>query len=261
VTTPRSADLTRAVAVVTAAVTQIAAGPVTLLLLGPGSDQATISDANRSPVTPAGYAFAIWGLIYLAALILAVYQLGPGQQHREVHRRTGWWLVAAFVASTVWVPIFSTRTIWLSQLVIVGLVVSLAMAARRSTQLGPARGWGERLLLRLPITLYLGWATLATTAGFGTTFRSLGMPERGPAAPTASMLLVVAVTLVSIGFVARLSAIAGYLVSAVWALVAIAVGTYVGPVRVAALVAGALLLALTVRRTSTSRRRTTTLFG
>ena len=149
----------------------------------------------------------------------------------------------------------------MSQLVIVGLVVSWPWppdGSLSSVRLGAA---AERLLLRLPITLYLGWATLAATAGFGTTFRSLGMPERGPVATTASMLLVVAATLVSIGFVARLSAIAGYLVSAVWALVAIAVGTYVGPVRVAALVAGALLLALTVRRTSTSRRPATTLFG
>jgi len=261
VVTSWPADMVRAVTVLVTALTQIAAGPVTLLLLGPGSDQATISDANRSPVTPAGYAFAIWGLIYLAALGLALYQLLPGQRSREVHRRTGWWLVAAFTASTLWVPVFSTRTIWLSQLVIVGLVVGLSIAAVRLTRLGPALVGGERMLLRLPVTLYLGWATLAAAAGFGATFRSLGMPERGWVTTATSLLLVLVAALVSIGFVARLGAFAGYLVSAVWALVAVAVETYVGPVRIAALLTALLLLALAVRRTSTSRRPITALLG
>ena len=83
------------------------------LLLDPASSNATISAENRSPVTPAGYAFSIWGLIYLASLALAYYQARADQRGRELHRRTGWWLVAAFLASTVWVPVFSTRTIWL----------------------------------------------------------------------------------------------------------------------------------------------------
>ena len=137
----------------------------------------------------------------------------------------------------------------------------LAVTAVRLIPAGSGPGWSERLLFRLPVTLYLGWAALASAAGFGVTFRSLGMPERGSATTAVSLVLVVVATVVSIGFVARLSALAGYLVSAVWALVAIAVGTYAGPVRVAALLAGVVLLVLAVRRTTTSRRPMTALLG
>lgn len=243
------------------AVTQVISGPVSLRALGPTADQATISDANLSPVTPAGYAFAIWGLIYLAALVLAVYQLTPSQLGREVHRRTGWWLVGAFTASTLWVPIFGTRTIWLSQIVIVALVVCLVTATARFTQLGPAETTAERLAFRLPITIYLGWATLATAAGFGLTFRSLGMPERAAWVTGVSLALVLAATVVSVLVVSRSDAAAGFAFTACWALIAIAVATYVGPVRIAAVVAIVVVLGFLVARTVRSRQPAVALFG
>ena len=114
-----ASDRLRSTTVAVFAVAQVLSAPLTSLALGPSSDQGPISDANLSPVTPAGYAFAIWGLIYLASLALAAYQVLPSQQARRVHRTTGWWLAGAFAASTVWVPIFGSQTIWLSQLVII----------------------------------------------------------------------------------------------------------------------------------------------
>lgn len=253
--TPRPpADRIRAVSVLVTAVTQIISGPVSLAALGPSSDQATISNANISPVTPAGYAFAIWGLIYLASLALAVYQLLPRQRTRNVHRRTGWWLVGAFTASTIWVPIFGTRTIWLSQLVILGLVGCLATATWRFSAVGSAAGPAERLLLRLPVTCYLGWATLASAAGLGVTLRSLGMPADGGWVRFVSLVLVLLATAASIVVVAKVSAVLGFAVTACWALVGVAVATYVVSVRVAALAAIAILLGLVIVRAVRSRR-------
>ena len=243
------------------AVTQVVSSPVTSALLGPSSSNSTISAANTSPVTPAGYAFAIWGLIYLASLALAVYQLLPDQRGRQVHRRTGWWLAGAFAASTIWVPIFGSRTIWLSQLVILVLVACLAMATARLTRQGTASSIAERLLLRLPVTLYLGWATLASFAGLGATLRSLGMPERAGWVTALSVALVLVAAAVCTGVVARETAVAGFAFASCWALAAIAVATYETPVRVAALVALALVLVALALRTTRSRRGGVVLFG
>lgn len=261
---PRSdarSDLVRSVAVAALAVAQVISSPLTTLALGPSSSNKVISDANTSPVTPAGYAFAIWGLIYAACLALAVYQLLPGQRGREVHRRTGWWLVAAFACSTVWIPIFGSRTIWLSQVVIVALVGCLAVTAWRLSTVGPAAGTGERVLLRLPVTLYLGWATLATAAGFGLTFRTLGMAESGGTATAVSLVLVVAATAISVVVVTRVSAAVGFAFTACWALVAVAVATYVDTVRVAALLAIVVVLVFLVVRTVRSSRPLVALLG
>ena len=163
-TSPARRDLVRAVVVLLLAVVQILAGPITSLATGSGVGG--VSDDYSSPVTPAGYAFAIWGLIYLGALAHGAYQVLPSQRRRGVHRRTGWWLVAAFACSTIWIPIFTAEVVWLCQIVILALVGCLLVAAQRATRSGPAAGPSEQALLRLPITLYLGWTVLAATAGF-----------------------------------------------------------------------------------------------
>ena len=82
-------DRTRSIAVAVAAVAQTVVGLGAQLVVDADSSTAAISDDNRSPVTPAGYAFSIWGLIFAACLALAVYQALPAQREREVHRRTG----------------------------------------------------------------------------------------------------------------------------------------------------------------------------
>jgi benzodiazapine receptor len=256
-----SSDRLRTIAVAVTAITQVISSPLTTLALGPSSNTGDISDANVSPVTPAGYAFAIWGLIYAASLALAVYQLLPSQSARDVHRRTGWWLAAAFLASTVWVPIFGSRTIWLSQIVIVLLVVCLSVATVRLTRMGPASSPAERWLLRLPVTFYLGWATLATFAGFGLTLRSFGMPERANWVTVLSVVLVLVAAAVSTALVFRETAVAGYVFTSCWALIAVAVASYETPVRVVAVLAVIVVLAGLAVHTARSRRRAVVLFG
>ena len=253
-------DRFRTIAVAVTAVAQLCASPLTTLAIGPSSNTGAISDDNITPVTPAGYAFAIWGLIYLGCVALAVYQLLPSQRDRQVHRRTGWWLVGAFSASAIWVPIFGSRQLWLAQVVILALVGCLAVAATRLTGKPPATT-SERVLLRLPVMIYFGWAVLASAAGFGTTFRSLGLPESGTLVTAVSLILVAAATVASVIIVLRLTAVAGFVFAACWALIAVAVGTYDGSVRLAALVALGAVLAAVIVRSLRTRRVGTVLLG
>lgn len=260
-TMTRTTDLVRAIAVAVTAVAQVAASPLTTLALGPSSETGAISDANKSPITPAGYAFAIWGLIYLGCLALAAYQLLPSQRERAVHRRTGWWLTAAFAASAVWVPIFGGRVIWLSEIVIILLVALLGVACWRATRTGPAAGTAERVLLRLPATLYLGWATLAAAAGFATTLRSIGMAPVGRGVTAICLTLVVAATVASVTAIHWLTAVVGFTFTAAWALLAVAVGTDEGLVRIVTLLALAIVVGTLVARTTRSHERRTVLLG
>jgi len=254
-------DRLRSTAVAVTAVAQAVVGLGSQFVVDADSSTGAISDANRSPVTPAGYAFSIWGLVYLACLALAVYQALPAQRDREVHRRTGWWLVAAFTAATVWVPVFATRTLWLAQVVILVLLVALTVAARRSVHSGPAEDRREQFAFRLPVTLYLGWVTLATVAGFGTTFRSLGMAERGIGTTLVSLLLILAATVFAVVVVGRFTALAAFTFTAGWALVAILVATSSVGVRVAAVLALLVIVAVLVIRTGHSRHKATVLLG
>jgi hypothetical protein len=243
------------------AVAQVLSAPVTSIAMGPTADQGAISDANQSPVTPAGWAFVIWGLIYAASLVLAIYQILPSQLGRKVHRRTGWWLAGAFSASTIWVPIFGSRQIWVSQLVIVLLVICLIFATIAFSRSGPAPSTAEQFAFRLPITLYLGWATVACAAGFGTTFRSLGMPQDAWWASDLGVALVLSATIAALFVIGRLYAVTGFVLAACWALFAVAVATYSSEVRLAAIIALVVLLAVLFGRTIRSDARRTILLG
>ncbi len=249
-----SSDRVRSVVVALAAVAQVVSAAVG------GASTGAISDANNSPVTPAGYAFAIWGLIYLASLALAIYQLLPSQRGRDVHRRTGWWLVAAFAASTVWIPVFALQVLWLSQVIIVVLLVSLAVAmSRMATQ--PAAGPAEQAFLRLPTAIYLGWATLATMAGFGLVLRSWGMPADSVLTTVISLVLIAVATLVCVLVVLRFTALAGFAFTAGWALVGVIVASYVPVVMVAAVVGLLVVVATLIIRTGRSPRKAQLLLG
>jgi hypothetical protein len=254
-------DRVRAILVAVFAVTQVLSSPLTTLLV-PGADsQGAISDANLSPVTPAGYAFAIWGLIYAASLVLAVYQLLPSQLGRTVHRRTGWWLAGAFACSTIWVPVFGLQQLWLAQLIIVLLVICLTFATIAFSRTGPASGAAEQFAFRQPISLYLGWATVAAAAGFGTTFRSLGMPQDAWWASDLGVALVLSATIAALFVIGRLYAVTGFVLAACWALFAVAVATYSSEVRLAAILALVVLLAVLFGRTIRSDARRTILLG
>jgi hypothetical protein len=160
----------------------------------------------------------------------------------------------------MWIPIFGSRLLWLAQVVILALVACLAVAATRLASMTPA-ATSERILLRLPVMIYLGWVVLASAAGFGTTFRSLGLPEAGGLVTVVSLILVAVATVAAVIIVLRLTAVAGFVFAACWALIAVAVGTYDSSVRFAAIVSvGAVLIALIVRSLRT-RRAGTVLLG
>ena len=109
--------------------------------------------------------------------------------------------------------------------------------------------------------IYFGWAVLASAAGFGTTFRSLGLPESGTLVTAVSLILVAAATVASVIIVLRLTAVAGFVFAACWALIAVAVGTYDGSVRLAAIVALSAVLAAVIVRSLRTRRVGTVLLG
>jgi len=86
-------DVARQVAVVAGVVFQtIGSG-----LAPAGTDVGALSDANRTLVVPADYAFVIWGPIFLLCLAYAVYQALPAQRADAYGFAVLWALVAVIV--------------------------------------------------------------------------------------------------------------------------------------------------------------------
>jgi hypothetical protein len=239
VTTRRSAstDLTRGLAVVALAVIQI----VVAGLGGSGAtgdDVGTVARSYPSPVLPAGWTFAIWGPIYLAFLGYAIYQLLPAQRTREVHRATGWWLAVSAVLNMAWILAFSARYVLLAELLILALLVVLARVYGRLSRERAANAT-ERAVFRLPVALYTGWVRL-------------GLPGDGALAAIAAVLILIATAGIVASVVTYATAVVGYSVAALWALVGIALNGPPAAVGVAAAIAAVVVLFATARRVSTS---------
>ncbi|NYG02282.1 tryptophan-rich sensory protein [Pseudonocardia antarctica] len=210
-------DTARTWAVLAAAVLQAVAGS----LGGSGTfgeSQRVLSDRYPSLVTPATVAFSVWGLIYLALLVYAVYQSLPGQRSRPVHRATGWLFVATAALNAGWIVVFSQELLGTAQLLIVALLVTLAVVLHRLAAF-PAEGVADRALLHGPLAFYTGWVPLATVAGFSVTLTYWGAPL-GPV--TAAALLGAGVLAAGVA-TRRTTATLPYAATAAWALVWIAV--------------------------------------
>jgi hypothetical protein len=223
-------DAWRATALVAAAALQIGAGAVGGAGLW-GEPVGVVARSYPTVLLPAGAAFAIWSLIYVTFAALAVRQALPSQRSRAVHRRSGWWLVVAGVLNAAWVALFAHRFVALAQVVIVALLACLLVAAVRLR--ASDGGWADRLLLHLPVAVYLGWVAVATVAGAATTTAAYGAAPSTPVAITALLVTGAAAAVAAV----RLSAVVGFAAAVCWALGWIASGTPVSSVRVAALVA------------------------
>ena len=123
------ADVVRQVLTVIGAVGQVVAGSFGFIF---GLDVGQISDENGTLITPAGYAFAIWGPIFLLLLAYAVYQALPAQRTSPLLRRVGLPIALACLGDTVWEILFPIRQFVPAQLVIIGILASLLVAVWRS---------------------------------------------------------------------------------------------------------------------------------
>jgi translocator protein len=200
-----------------------------------------ISDRFQVYFVPAGYVFAIWGLIYLGLLAFGIYQALPAQRDNPRLARIGWLFIISCVANCAWIFLWHYLLFTLTGLVILILLACLIGIYLR-LGIGQARvSTAERLCVDAPFSLYLGWVSVATIANLTDVFNTWGVSGTGPAAVAwAVALLAVGVVLAAAMRYLRGDAVFGAVI--VWAFIGIAVkqaGT--PPVATAAWVGAALV--------------------
>ncbi|NVO86453.1 hypothetical protein [Hymenobacter terrestris] len=136
-----------------------------------GQTNAVVSGKYPTPVTPAGYAFSIWGLIFLSLLAYAVWQLLPGQRRNLLPDLLARPLVLVNVLTGGWLVVFAYEQLVLSALVMVGILGGLALIYGRLRRQARREPDTVPLWVNLPFGLYLGWISVAlvvnTTVALG----------------------------------------------------------------------------------------------
>jgi hypothetical protein len=192
-------------------------------------------------VTPANYAFAIWGIIYLGLVSFGVYQVLPAQRQNPTVRRMGYLLILACLAQICWVVLFQNRLFTLSLVAMLGILLPLIRIYLRleigKQEVSRTHKW----LIHIPLSIYLAWISVATIVNVALTLYNLGWSGWGinPQLWTVIALIIGAAIATAVSIV---RADMAFTLVIIWAFVAIAVRQAAQPL--IALTAGGLAIAL-----------------
>jgi len=195
------------------------AGSTTLL---GGKNTAQISDSNPTLITPAGYVFSIWGIIYVLLGVFVVFQALPSQRGKDFQKRIGWFFALGSIANMVWLFLWQFEYLAFS---IVLMFLLLATLILIYTRLGIGKSkttMREKLAIHVPFSVYLGWITIASIANVAVTLVSINWDGFGISAETWAALIVIVALIITLLVVATRKDVA-YALVIIWALVGIAV--------------------------------------
>ncbi|WP_161569183.1 TspO/MBR family protein [Candidatus Oscillochloris fontis] len=175
---PQTADLVRQTAVIAALATTITINTLANTL--PLNNQSTAEISARYPlkITPPGYVFSIWALIYSGLVGYGVYQALPGQRTNPRLRKIGWLFVLSCMANVTWIYLWHYNRQRLSVGAIIGMLLALIGINRHLGK--PLQGtWGEKLMVRMPFSIYLGWISIATLVNISVVLYDIGWDSLG----------------------------------------------------------------------------------
>lgn len=129
-----------------------------------GQNTGEISDRFKVYFVPAGYVFAIWGVIYIGLIAYAIYQAMPAQRDNPRLQATGWWISLGGLANITWIFLWHYEQFPWTLLAMLVLLGTLVMTYLRLGIGQSAASTGEKWMVRLPFSIYLGWISVATVA-------------------------------------------------------------------------------------------------
>ncbi|GAA0134659.1 tryptophan-rich sensory protein [Paenibacillus sp. YSY-4.3] len=119
-----------------------------------------LSGKYHTPITPAGYAFVIWTIIYLLLAGYIVYQLRKITGRQDSVLAISYWFILSCIFNMAWVFLWQYQYLGLSFAAMIALLLSLAVIYTKTRYIyGPTSG--ETWLLRLPFSIYFGWICVA----------------------------------------------------------------------------------------------------
>ena len=129
----------------------------------------SVANDNQTIIQPAGYAFSIWGIIYILLLIWLIRLFFEKTWEDSVVQKLRFWPIANFLLNGLWIVVFTQQLLIASVLVIGAVLFTLARMHVLLTEKG------YRWFDRLPISVYYSWVTIATVVNVFTLIVSSGI--------------------------------------------------------------------------------------
>lgn len=179
-------------------------------------------------VQPAGYAFAIWGPIYLWLIIGMGFGLWKRREDAAWHpMRVA--LIPSLAVGAIWLAVAVASPVWAAVLIWIMLITALIALFRSPLD--------DKWFAALPLGLYAGWLSAASCVSLGLLAAGYGYTDGTTAAIAAILLALV----IASGVQSQLGRAPSYGSAVIWALVAVVVQNIATNTTVAALAAGGAL--------------------
>ncbi len=157
-----------------------------------------VSALYPSLFTPAGFTFAIWGIIYSFLIIFSIFHIVKAYKRDASHQANrdleaiGPLFIITNLASAAWLIVWTSSHLLFSVLLILVQLGSLILIHARLHIHDTSRNAGSKLATEFPLSIYLGWISLASIANISSYLQSISWNGFGitPHAWLLIMLLI-----------------------------------------------------------------------
>lgn len=191
-----------------------------------GNTMATVSAKYHNLFTPAGYAFSIWGLIYLGLLGFVIYY-GRSlfirvEKEDDTVTKVGWWFFISCLANISWVITWLYDYTFISVLMMILLLFSLLKIVINTQMELHNVPLKKFMFLWWPFCLYSGWVAVALIANISAFLKKIEWGGFGISESIWAVIMLVIAAAVNIFMVWNRN-MREFALVGVWALIAIAV--------------------------------------
>lgn len=207
-----------------------------------------VSDNIKSLFTPAGYAFSIWGIIYLLLLGFVIYQgrsLFVKVKNDDFVSKIGFWFIVSCIANSAWVFCWIYGYTGLSCICIFILLISLLkIVVNNKMELFDASK-STIVFLWWPFVIYSGWVTVASIANVSSYLVKIDWNGFGISAEVWTIIMIAIATVINIIIIFKRN-MREFALVGTWALIAIGAANYDNYITVAnnAFIAAGILFVL-----------------
>ena len=204
-------------------ITIIVNGLANLLPIG-GKNTAELSDNIPNLFVPAGITFSIWGIIYFLIILFAIYLakdlFKKEKTTKSFLEKIGFFFILASLANIIWIFLWHYEQVLLSLLAMLVLFGSLLVMYLRLNIGKEEVSLKEKLFIHVPISVYIGWITVATIANITAVLVTIGWDGFGVSEEIWTMLVMIVAAIITILMLIKRKDCA-YSAVIIWALIGI----------------------------------------
>jgi hypothetical protein len=174
-------------------------------------------------VQPVFWSFSIWYLIYAGCIVYGIYQALPAQREKEILRRIGFSTASAFMGVTAYALVaqFEIGSEWILIAIFIWILVSLLHAVIRLTQDQAILTRSEEYTVLAPISLLLGWCSLAVFVNIAAILKESGI--LATIETPFSVLLLLLAGSAAFGIIYKTNGNVWYAIPVIWGLIGIVI--------------------------------------